>query len=120
LDLANELKEARQAEKRYTQLVLPKLFLIAQENCSITMDIIEVIEEVLDEYLQHCETQVEINQGGCYDFAQDVKRRFTDAEIITEDGVHSYLYYDGMYYDAENPCGVPSREELLFFTRVTC
>lgn len=82
------------------------------------MTIRQAILAVREEYLEHCENAAEINTGGCYAFADDVRRLFPNATIIIDKGIHAYLRYESRYYDAECPVGVSSRDALPFYQRM--
>ena len=77
----------------------------------------------------------EINDGFCNDFAEDIKSKFPEAEILWGDDIpdeewkldeewmshfapyHCFVRYNGLYYDAETPYGVEDPKEIPYYKR---
>jgi len=59
-----------------------------------------------------------INSGLCDLFAEAIKKQIPRAKIIyDEEADHTYLKIDGRYYDAENPTGAASPQQMRFLGR---
>jgi len=79
------------------------------------MTITEAIEITLDEFSKHVESTSEINNGGCVEFALDVQAVYSSCQVRYMQQIHAWIECDGRCYDAENPDGVASYQDLYFF-----
>jgi hypothetical protein len=86
--------------------------------------IIQIIVELVTEFEEH---PYFINCGLCYDFADKVQDRMRthnfhiDIFEISWDCTwpeHAFIYFQGKYYDAEEPMGVKNWWQLPIFLRV--
>ena len=93
----------------------------------------EVIKIILDEWIQTKDitTAMEINNGGCEDFAKEVMSYFNgDCELICTESVsenffagsadepgHYWILYKDKHYDSECPDGVSDWMDLPIFLR---
>ena len=97
---------------------------------SDTEKIHEVIMRLAMEWGKH---PYEINNGDCEDFAYAVQQIIPEVDMFwgdelvdnydffTEDHCpqyHAFMYYNGKYYDAEEPYGVYNPAHLPYYERV--
>ena len=91
------------------------------------MDIDQAIRQVVREFDQH---PYDINNGNCEEFAERVCELVPGAEKLwgeqcpdalpakTYDGdAHAFIVFDGVFFDAEEPCGVSTPRLLPLFAR---
>ena len=83
----------------------------------------QIVKDFSNEYLWHYECQKDtsptpeqdINSGLCDLFAERVKAIYPQTIIhYDEDLDHVYCEIEGKFYDAENPKGVKSPQEMTF------
>ncbi len=67
---------------------------------------------------------LQINNGDCYTFAVILSKKLNGSEIVDTTGIdgcfpsHAAVKYKGKFYDAENPEGVASLQELTYNKRM--
>lgn len=80
----------------------------------------DLIKSIREDWME-ChgwETPDKINNGLCNFFAEAVKKQWRRGEVLWDDqNWHSFLFYDGKYYDSECPEGVDHPKQLPFYGR---
>lgn len=76
----------------------------------------DVIRALVAEWREH---PWDINNGRCDEFAAEIARRVPGAVVwdLPEEWTHVVIRYAGVYYDAEEPYGVPPWRQLPLCVR---
>jgi hypothetical protein len=85
-----------------------------------------IADTILQLVVEYGGDAAEINEGDCWEFAEDLQRRVggevQDNETLTgeeTDWYHAFLFLDGRYYDSEVPEGVEDWRQLPCCQRCT-
>lgn len=87
------------------------------------------IHHLIKQWKQKGFTPLQINQGNCDSFADELAQQFPQGHAIWGDTLgdidkdyidaHCFFLYKKMFYDAECPQGVTQANQLPFYQRIS-